>query len=352
MAMRTIFWAFALAACAPGLAADRIAWPSALPVYDHIVIVIEENKNVEQIFGSRFDAPYIRKLAAEGAVISAMFAEEHYSQGNYFWLFSGSNQNVGFDDQVPSAANHADYPFMASNLGEHLIKKGLSFKGYSESLPAIGSHVQFDPPNCQELSCIYGRKHVPWISFGNVPNGTTMENSANLRFADFPADYAGLPTVAFVIPNLDHDMHNGARAQSIPAGDAWLRENLDGYYQWARTHNSLLIVTFDENDDKLNYRGLTNPMVDPSSTFGSSDMYDEFLVDLQNRIATIFAGAHVKPGVYPEGAGITHVNILRTIEAMYGLPKSGAQQPNAAGAGISDDAIVTDIFAGQGSGAH
>ena len=70
-----------------------------------------------------------------------MFGEEHYSQGNYFWLFSGSNQNVGFSDQVPSAANHPNYPFTASNLGEQLIKKGLSFKGYAESLPAIGSQV-------------------------------------------------------------------------------------------------------------------------------------------------------------------------------------------------------------------
>jgi protein-disulfide isomerase-like protein with CxxC motif len=47
---------------------------------------------------------------------------------------------------------------------------------------------------------------------------------------------------------------------------------------------------------------------------------------------------------YDEGRGITHVNILRTLEAMYGLPKAGAQQPNAAKAGISDDYIITDIF--------
>ena len=137
--MRMMVCAFALLACGPTLAADEIAWPSTLPVYDHIVIVIEENKDVEQILGAELDAPYIRKLAAEGAVISQMFGEEHYSQGNYFWLFSGSNQNVGFSDQVPSAANHPNYPFTASNLGEQLIKKGLSFKGYSEGLPAIGS---------------------------------------------------------------------------------------------------------------------------------------------------------------------------------------------------------------------
>jgi hypothetical protein len=29
---------------------------------------------------------------------------------------------------------------------------------------------------------------------------------------------------------------------------------------------------------------------------------------------------------------------------MFGLPKVGAQQPNAAGAGIADEYIITDIF--------
>jgi acid phosphatase len=340
-------WALAavILAGAPAAAAERIAWPPTLPIYDHIVIVIEENKDVEQIFGSALEAPYIRKLASEGAVLSQMFGEEHYSQGNYFWLFSGGNQNVGFSDRVPSAASHADYPFMANNLGEQLIKKGLSFKGYAESLPAIGSQVDFDPPSCTGRSCIYGRKHVPWISFGNVPNGTSIETSSNLRFADFPSDFSRLPTVAIVIPNLDHDMHNGASAQSMPAGDAWLRDNLDRYYQWAKTHNSLLIVTFDENDDKRRYQGLTNPMIDPGGIYPPADIFHEYLLDLRNRIVTILAGANIKPGVYAEGRGVTHVNMLRTIEAMHGLPRSGAQQPNAAGAGISDDTIITDVFA-------
>src|SRR6516165_9447136 len=118
MTMRKIACAVALgiAACAPTMGAERIGWPSTLPVYDHIVIVIEENKDVEQILGGHPDAPYLRQLATEGALMSYMFGEEHYSQGNYFWLFSGSNHNVAFADQVPSAANHPDYPFMASNL--------------------------------------------------------------------------------------------------------------------------------------------------------------------------------------------------------------------------------------------
>src|SRR5271166_3546808 len=113
-------------------AADALPWPPTLPRYDHIVIIVEENKDYEQIIGNQA-APYLNKLATEGANFVRMFGEEHNSEGNYFWLFSGSNQNVGFHDEVPRSK------FTASNLGEQLIKKGLSFKGYAESLPAIGS---------------------------------------------------------------------------------------------------------------------------------------------------------------------------------------------------------------------
>jgi phosphatidylinositol-3-phosphatase len=307
--------------------AEMLPWPASLPRYDHIVIVVEENKDYDQIIGNPA-TPYLNKLAAEGANLRHMFGEEHFSQGNYFWLFSGSNQNVGFIDKVPRTK------FTTSNLGQQLIAKGLSFKGYSQSLPAIGSEIDTAPPNCRG-SCVYRRKHVPWISFTNVPNGTTVETSSNLRFADFPSDYSKLPTVAFVIPDMEHDMHNGAPKDSIPAGDLWLAQNLEAYYQWAKTHNSLLIVTFDENDNKTSITGLTDPAVD--SDRGQSRH------DRQNRIATIFAGAFVKPG-YAEPNSMTHVNILRTVEAMYGLPKSGAQQPNALRAGISDDATGANVF--------
>ena len=50
-----------------------------------------------------------------------------------------------------------------------------------------------------------------------------------------------------------------------------------------------------------------------------------------------------KPG-YREASPFTHVNLLRTLEAMYGLARSGAQQPFALRAGISDDAILTGMF--------
>jgi hypothetical protein len=288
-------------------AGPKLKWPLGRPVYDHVIIVVEENKDYGQIIGSAA-APYINFLKREGASFTQMYAEEHHSQGNYFWLFSGSNQGVGFNDFVPRS------PITAPNLGEELLRAGRTFRGYSEDLPAIGSTVR--------SAGLYARKHAPWVSFSNVPS------AASLRWQDFPKDYATLPTVAFVIPNLEHDMHNGRIPASIAAGDAWLRQHLGDYYQWAKQHNSLLIVTFDEDDNGPT--GLTNPASpDPRR---------------RNRIATIFAGSRIKSGEYGEGKGVTHVNVLRTLEAMYGLERAGGQQPFARQAGILDDSIIVDVF--------
>src|SRR5882724_6937302 len=116
----------AVLSCWPAKAAGT--WPAGLPVYDHIVIVIEENKDFEQII-SKKEAEFINQLAAEGAMFTKMFGEEHNSEGNYFWLYSGSNQSVGFADKIPKGR------LKTSNLGQQLIANGRSFKGYAEDLP-------------------------------------------------------------------------------------------------------------------------------------------------------------------------------------------------------------------------
>jgi hypothetical protein len=125
-------------------------------------------------------------------------------------------------------------------------------------------------------------------------------------------------------------MHNGPVSSSVPIGDEWLKKNFAGYYEWAKQHNSLLILTFDESDESRLRGGLTNPAgKDPNK---------------RDRIATILAGAHIKPGVYAEGKGVDHVSLLGMIEAMYKLDKSGAQPWKALKAGIADDFLIRDIF--------
>jgi acid phosphatase len=93
--------------------------------------------------------------------------------------------------------------------------------------------------------------------------------------------------VTFVVPNLDHDMHDG----TIKQGDEWLQAHLADYVRYADSANSLLIVTWDEG-------------FDPS-----------------NSIPTIIYGPMVKPGNY--AVRTNAYVLLRTIEAMYGLPPLG-----------------------------
>jgi phosphatidylinositol-3-phosphatase len=245
------------------------------PRYDHVVFVIEENHSAAQVMGS----PYLSSLAARGTSFSRMYGLAHPSQPNYIALFSGSPQGVT-DDSL--------HDLSAPNLATSLAAAGLTFATYSEGLPAAGDRVF--------TSGRYVRKHNACASFTNVPG------TVNLPFTSWPADYTLLPTVSWVIPDLDNDMHDG----SVSAGDAWLKTNLDGYAQWAVTHNSLLVVTFDECAGS-----------DPVAT---------------TPIATIFVGAGVSHGTAREP--LTLYSLLRCVDDIYGLPTLGAEASAPAIQGI------------------
>jgi acid phosphatase len=149
----------------------------------------------------------------------------------------------------------------------------LTFAGYAEGLPATGSRV------CSAGA--YARKHAPWVAFSNVPAQLSRP------LAELPRDDAALPTVTFVIPDVDDDMHDGTIAQ----GDTWLAGRLGALLAWADAHDTLVILTWDEG------------------------------YDAGNTIPTLFYGPMVRPGRYPEP--IDHYNVLRTLEDMYALPLTG-----------------------------
>jgi phosphatidylinositol-3-phosphatase len=253
-----------------GLLSGAVSPAAVLPRPDHVVIVIEENRSPEAILGNE-SAPYINSLAARGALLTNFHALVHPSQPNYLALFSGSLHGVTNDVAPPAGS-----PWGSLNLATGLFGAGLSFAGYSEDLPFAGftgaSHDN------------YRRRHSPWVNFSNVPA------SSNLPFADFPTPdrFDSLPTVSIVIPNLLHDMHSG----STSVGDTWLRDNLDAYIQWAATHNSLFILTWDESNQ-----------------------------DHSNHIPTLLVGPMVQPGSY--GDAWNHLHLLRTLEDLYGLAYAG-----------------------------
>lgn len=278
---RTLLLRAVLAAVGAGLAAvscgspapvspvpsrSPVTGPTAIPAPAHTLVVMLENRSYGQVIGDAA-APFINSVARRGALFTSAHAVTHPSQPNYLDLFSGSTQGVT-DDSCP-------HEFSAPNLASELLAAHDTFAGYSEGLPVTGSRV------CSAGA--YARKHVPWSNFSNVPA------SASEPFTAFPAgDFARLPTVSFVIPDLCDDMHDC----SVAVGDDWLKKHLGPYLNWAMTHHSLLIVAWDEND-------------------GSPG----------NQIPLIFAGEMVRAGHY--GQFVTHDNVLATIEAAYGLPRTG-----------------------------
>jgi hypothetical protein len=248
-----------------------------------------ENHNYDEIIGVS-SAPYINNtLAAQGALMTNSFAIEHPSEPNYLDIFSGSNQGVT-DDTFPPPGS----PYTTPDLGGELIKAGFTFGGYSEDMPSVG--YTGDGPYG------YAGKHNPMVDFADVPAADNMPYAGY-----FPTDFTKLPTFSFVVPNLVDDMHDGTVSQ----GDTWLKNNIEPYRQWAQTHNSLLIVTWDEDDNG------------------------------NNQIATIFDGQMVKQGQYSEY--LDHFGVLRTIEDMYGLPYAGAS---------ATATTISDIFVSQGTGTH
>jgi len=275
---------------------------------DHIVVVVMENHAYSQIIGSPY-APYINDvLVGRGALLTRSYGVGHPSQPNYLQLFSGSNQGVTSDNKPLNT------PFKTPNLAAKLIAAGFTFATYSETLPSIGFTGR---EYTNELGTDkYKRKHNPAVNWQalDAPANNHLAPETNRPFKYFPttaAGYDALPTVSFVVPNEQNDMHDG----SIAAGDTWLRQHLEGYRSWAMTHNSVLLLTFDEDD-----RGDGN------------------------HIATVFVGEPIIPGRYSEasiestpGSGVDHYNILRTIERLYGLgfcnaATDGARKP------------ITDIF--------
>jgi hypothetical protein len=273
------------------------------------------------------------------------------SQPNYLYLFSGHHQGVvaswfqapgspylgtatndaagnrlarsvpstpvGIGNNlIPASAR----PFTTPNLGAALIASGRSFASFSESLP----YPHYDKAgDLSPIADLYRRKHNPainWIDLwgravaaekrkfllpveANLGFANTTDPRGGTRYRGFAVDAEGnrigfdrLPTVSIVVPNEQHDLHSAGKA----ACDAWLATNIKPYADWARDHDSLLIVTFDE---------------DGSTNASRGDAYRTGI----DPIVTLFHGpaGNVTPGTYDER--IDHLNVLATVLDRYGL---------------------------------
>ena len=237
----------------------------------YVQLVIFENKSYDDVIGSS-QAPYITGLSQTWANMTQSFAITHPSEPNYLALFSGSTQGVT-SDQCPVS-------FGVQSLGSELLKAGISFTGYAESMPYDGYTGCMAVPDSLPSGWLYARKHVPWTDFTKIPGSVSVVYPGPLKKPPSP--------FTWITPNMCNDMHDC----SISTGDTWAKKNLPKLIDWDQANNGLLILTFDEND------------LSPG-----------------NQIPTILIG-NVNPGQYSQT--INHYSVLRTIEDIFGLKHLGA----------------------------
>lgn len=251
-------------------AAAAHAEPTTPPHLDHIVVIILENQDYDQVRV----LPTVATLIEHGSVFTQSYAVSSPSLPNYLALWSGSTQGVSSNTCPPRQA-----PFTTENLGHACEAAGLTWRAYSENLPEAGSSI------CTADGSLYTRKHAPWTDFSNLDH-------ANERpYSDLALDIASgnLPNLAFVVPNNCNNSHDC----SIATSDSWLASQVPPLLA-ALGPKDVLVLTYDEG-------------------VGGGD----------DHILTLLVGEPVRGG-YAVAERIDHYGILRLLCDGLGLAPFGA----------------------------
>jgi hypothetical protein len=296
--MSTRPWSLALVAlllaagqlsCGHGRPDDPLALPASLPkpTTSHVVTVVMENKEYDDVIGNR-DAPYINRLARRYGVATASYGIRHPSLPDYLALTSGSTQGIDSDC--------TDCHAPGRSIVDQLAGAGLTWKAYMEDLPR--------PCFRGAGAGGYAKKHDPFMYYDAVA-GDPSRCRRVVPLDDLSRDLrrGRLPTYSFISPNLCHDMHDCP----VGTGDRFLAHLMPTLLQ-AVGPKGYVILTWDEGKSDRGCCG------------GSHG----------GRIPTIVAGRLVRRGGRVRRP-VDHYGVLRTVEDTLGLSHLAGARERAHG---------------------
>ena len=183
---------------------------SSVPTPAHVVVVMEENHSYSDIIGNS-SAPYMNSLASQGALLTSSFGVTHPSEPNYMALFAGSTFGLSADTCPVSEGSDRQPRLRTARRRPHL-----------QGLLGRAAQDRFDDLHLRQL-------RAQALALDQLQQRARPRTRC--PSSSFPTDYTKLPTLSFVIPNLNDDMHNGTIAQA----DTWLKNNLSAYATWAKS---------------------------------------------------------------------------------------------------------------------
>jgi phospholipase C len=343
-----------------GMSAAAAAAPQgAIPHYEHIFLIIEENKSYTEIIGEQSIAPNINRLAKQYGLATQFYAEVHPSEANYVAMLGGDTFGIHDDDAyyckpkssdpfcpASNRADYVDHTVAERSLVDELEDHGLTWKGYMESIPAPGSGAARWPTSDKPVpgvpAEIYAVKHNGFMTFKRVQDDPHRAQKI-VGFDVLEHDLASgeLPNYAHIVPNQCNEMHGRDDGASTPAdcrksnvdglirrGDKIVGELVDKIMRsrvWSSPANNAIVITFDENGKAERNSGPQGCCgYDPKSAanFGGG------------RIPTIVITNHGPRGV-ADATAYNHYSLLRTTETAFGIEEHLRNAANTA-AGVVD----------------
>lgn len=233
-ALAGLFALLALTSCG-GAASDSGA--AAMPVAQHVAILVLENSKFTDIVGSP-NMPYINSLIRQGGLATRYYANHHPSLPNYFVMTTGTSPTTTDSSPV----------FTEDNVVRELEIHGKSWRVYAENLPQQG---YLGP----DVDPFYFRSFDAFTYFSDVQPPSAL-NMNIVNYEQLAADLqAGqLPNYLFIIPDTEHNGHSCPGGgydcgvgPKLASADAWLRENLPQLLESSQFQQSgLLLITTDE----------------------------------------------------------------------------------------------------------
>ncbi len=264
--------------------APTSASPAAIPNFEHIAIIMFENKE----FGSVIDSPLMptyNKLAKQFTLLTNYYAIGHPSLPNYIALMGGDTFGIKSDCQ--------NCFINQPSLPDLIEKSGRTWKAYMEDMPA---------PCFLGDSGDYVQKHNPFVYFDPIRLDPTRCARSVVPLTTLQADIQAnsLPNFLFIKPNVCNDSHSC----KLDTADAWLASELTTLVPAldATGKPYLLVIMFEEGQGKHSCCGLPEP--------GGG------------RVPVIFYSPQVKTG-FEDPTPYTHYSLLKTISAAWGLPYLG-----------------------------
>ena len=272
----------------------------------HVFIIMLENKDYADTFGTSTQDPYLQKtLVPMGALLTQYYGTGHASLDNYLSLISGqaetddtsgdcvshgANGLGNFDDMIETGSaaqgqivvsSGCVYPAHVKTLANQLTDARFSWKGYMEDMgndparenatcghPAIGLNTDRTngaeaPSSTVPKGDAYATRHDPFVYFHAIIDSPACQKQVvNLQALESDLQHEPTtPNLSFITPNLCNDGHDGSgtgearrtcvdgKPGGLTSADAFLKTWVPKILASpAFKKDGLLIVTFDESN--------------------------------------------------------------------------------------------------------